>query len=75
MFVIEWQRDGKTIKREAMLGTNFDAALEVAREGVPQALAESGSEPDAIRIHDAARNTITVHKLGEAHGRDQRARP
>jgi hypothetical protein len=63
MFIVEWLKDGQQVHQEVMLGANVEAVLAAAKTELPRICAAAGSNPDAIRIKDAASGATTIEKI------------
>lgn len=66
MFIVEWQRGGKTVHREPMLGANLADVLRIAVGEAAEIVAKHGSL-DTVRIQDTYRNETTIHELAASN--------
>jgi hypothetical protein len=63
MFLVEYQKDGRTLREVPMLGANLADVLSGAQEDVSGVEAEEGVRPDMIRISDVLNNRVTLHDV------------
>jgi hypothetical protein len=64
VFVVEWLKGDRVVRKEAMLGAGIDDVLTTARSDVEELTQWSGSTPDRIRILDTSCGEAIVHEIG-----------
>jgi hypothetical protein len=62
LFTVEWLKDGKIVRREAVLGANLADVLKGARTDIAKAKEASGVAPDTIRVTDHMTNMTMLER-------------